>query len=60
MPDVLTVEELADELRISRSLAYKLVSTGEIRAVRLGRAWRVPRHVLDELLSNGNGEAKAP
>jgi excisionase family DNA binding protein len=55
---VLTVEEVADELRISRSLAYKLVASGEIRAVRLGKAWRVPRHIVDDLLGKraANGQ----
>jgi excisionase family DNA binding protein len=50
MSAVLTVEEFAEKLRISRSLAYRLVKSGEVRAVRLGTAWRVPRHVVDELL----------
>lgn len=52
---VLTVEEFAEQMRISRSLAYRLVASGEVKAVRLGRAWRVPRHVLEELV-RGNGE----
>jgi excisionase family DNA binding protein len=57
---VLTVEELAQELRISRSLAYRLVASGDIPAVRLGTAWRVPRHVVDDLLGRveGAGEGR--
>jgi excisionase family DNA binding protein len=38
----LTVEETADELRVSRAHAYNLVNSGTIKAVRLGRSIRVP------------------
>lgn len=49
---LLSVPETAKLLRISRNLAYELVSQGEIPAIRLGRVIRVPRagleHWLDE------------
>jgi excisionase family DNA binding protein len=45
-----TVDEVAAILRISRSAAYAAVKAGEIQAVRIGRAWRVPHRVLDDLL----------
>lgn len=51
MAEVLTVEEFAADMRISRSLAYKLVASGDVPAVRLGKAWRIPRHVVDQLLN---------
>jgi len=38
---LLRVEDIAERLNISRSMAWKLVSTGEIRSVRIGRAVRV-------------------
>lgn len=49
-PDVLTVEQVAELLRISRGTAYEGVRTGEIPAVRVGRTIRVPRVRLAELL----------
>ena len=46
----LTVEEAARVLGIGRSLAYELVSRGELPSVRLGRRIVVPVAALDELL----------
>ena len=46
LPLVLTVEEAADCLRISRGSAYEGIRTGEIPHVRIGRTIRVPRHLL--------------
>jgi excisionase family DNA binding protein len=52
-PDLLTVEEAADYLRISRALGYQLarqyrVTDGEagLPVVQLGRCLRVPRDEL--------------
>ena len=45
---LLTVPETARLLRISRNLAYELVARGDLPAVRLGRAIRVPRRSLDD------------
>ncbi len=61
-PLVYTVEEVAAELRIGRSAAYEAVRRGEIPAVRVGRAWRIPRHQLEALLGlkNGDGPAEEP
>lgn len=39
--DVLTVEELADYLRIGRTRAFALVASGEISSFRIGRSRRI-------------------
>jgi excisionase family DNA binding protein len=43
MPDrvLLTVEEVADLLGIGRTTAFRLVKTGEIESVRIGRLRRI-------------------
>jgi excisionase family DNA binding protein len=46
----LSVAEAAGLLGISRALAYDLVRTGDIPAIRLGRRLVVPRHALFDLL----------
>jgi len=53
-PLVLTVPELARELRIGRNQAYALVSSGEVQSVRVGHSIRAPRGELERLL----GETK--
>jgi excisionase family DNA binding protein len=47
---VLTVDEVAQLLRISRTAAYEAVNRGEIPAVRIGRRWLIPRAALDRML----------
>ena len=46
----LTVEEAAELLGISRTLAYELVTRRELPSVRLGRRIVVPRRALEALL----------
>jgi excisionase family DNA binding protein len=47
---VLTVEEAARVLGISRGLAYRLVATGELPCLRLGARRVVPRQALQALV----------
>ena len=47
---VLSVDETAYLLNISRSLAYELIARGELPALRLGRRIVIPRATLEELL----------
>lgn len=49
-PLVLTVEEAAVLLRVSRGLAFAAVRTGAIPHVRIGRRILIPRRALLELL----------
>lgn len=43
LPLFLTVKDLERILRISQSVAYRLVNTGEIRAKTVGRQLRISR-----------------
>lgn len=45
-PVVLTVEEAAELLRISRGSAYEAVRTGEIPSIRIGRRIIISRQLL--------------
>lgn len=47
---VLTVEQAAQRLSISRGLAYELVRIGRLPSVRLGRRLVVPVAGLERLL----------
>ena len=43
---LLTVPEAAQRLRISRSLMYELISSGDIKSIHVGRLRRVPTQAL--------------
>jgi len=48
----MSVEEAAKVLGISRSLAYKAVTTNEIPHIRIGRRILIPRSRLQQLLDH--------
>ncbi len=50
MDELLTVAEVADILRVSTMTVYRLIRSGELPAVRVGRNYRVRRAALDAYL----------
>ncbi|WP_424213586.1 excisionase family DNA-binding protein [Streptomyces sp. BI20] len=45
---LLTVEEAARRLRIGRTLCFRLIATGELEAIAVGRLRRVPAAAVHE------------
>ncbi len=52
LPEVkfLTVAEVAQLMRVSKMTVYRLVHSGELTAVRVGRSFRVPEHAVHRYL----------
>jgi excisionase family DNA binding protein len=46
LPLLLTVEEAAQVMRVSRNGAYNAVAVGVIPSIRIGRTIRIPRDAL--------------
>jgi len=46
----LTVSEVATLMRVSKMTVYRLVHSGELTAVRVGRSFRVPEHAVHAYL----------
>jgi excisionase family DNA binding protein len=46
----LTVAEVAALMRVSKMTVYRLVHSGELPAVRVGRSFRVPEKAVDDYL----------
>ena len=53
--DFLTVEELCEVLKIGRNAAYTLLNSGELKALRNGRVWRVPKQAVIEYVNRQIG-----
>lgn len=49
---LLSVEDLMPLLSIGRNTAYCLVRSGQIRSIRIGRKYRIPREAVSEYISN--------
>lgn len=50
LPMVLRVEDLMPILGIGRSNAYALVRSGQVRSIRIGHQFRIPREAVQEFL----------
>lgn len=46
--DYLTVDELCELLKIGHNAAYRLLNSGELKAFRNGRVWRIPKEGVIE------------
>ena len=46
----LTVAEVATVMRVSKMTVYRLVHSGELASVRVGRSFRVPERAVHEYL----------
>jgi excisionase family DNA binding protein len=53
----LTVAEVAAAIRVSKMTVYRLVHSGELPAVRVGRSFRVPEQAVTEYLQKAYFEA---
>jgi excisionase family DNA binding protein len=51
-PALLTIDEAARYLRLSRAKVYLMASRGEVPSVRMGRSVRIHRHRLDAWLDS--------
>lgn len=49
--ELLTVGEIAAELRVSRATIWRLCRTGELPHLRVGSVYRIRRSDLDEYLA---------
>jgi excisionase family DNA binding protein len=48
----LTVAEVATIMRVSKMTVYRLVHSGELEAVRVGRSFRVPEQAVNQYLKD--------
>ena len=57
---VLTIDELAKYLKLSKSSLYQLARRGDIPGQKIGRHWRFHRATVDKWLGPraGNGRKK--
>jgi excisionase family DNA binding protein len=46
----LTVAEVAAVMRVSKMTVYRLVHSGELPAIRVGRSFRVPEQAVHDYL----------
>jgi len=48
--DLVTVDELCEMLSIGKNAAYKLLSSGNLKAFRLNRVWKIPKTSVEKYI----------
>lgn len=43
---ILTVEEIAEILKIGKTQAYKIIRTGALKGYKEGKDWKIPKQSL--------------
>lgn len=54
-PDVLTVGEACEVLRIGYNAIYVLLNSGKLKGYRNGRVWRIPKRSIQEYILSSAG-----
>ena len=49
-PDILTVEEACEALRMGYNAVYELLNEGKLKAYKNGRVWRIPKKSLEKYI----------
>lgn len=57
-PDVVSVDELQEMLKVGRSIAYKLLKDNHIKTIRIGNKYIIPKksviNFIDSSILDGN------
>lgn len=48
--DILTVDTVCELLSIGRNNMYKLLASGQLKAFRNGRVWRIPKKAVEDFI----------
>ena len=59
-PDIMTVLQVSEALRIGRNSAYNLINSNSIRHLRIGSSIRVPKSCLVEYVASAWFTVKKP
>lgn len=51
---LLTVNEVAELMRVSNMTIYRLIKAGELNATRVGRSYRLRQRDVDAYLTKGS------
>lgn len=58
-PEMLTVDEIAEYLRVSRATICRWCGTGRLPAFKIGKSWRVQKRDLERYIDQQRGAEMA-
>ena len=54
--EIVTADQVAELLQVTRHMVYQLATRGELPGRKLGRIWRCSREAVDEFVRGGVAE----
>lgn len=60
LPEVMTIDDLAEYLQVSKSSLYKLVQGGKVPGQKVGKHWRFSRAVIERWLARSEHPTPSP
>lgn len=49
--ELITLDQLQEILSISRNTAYELLRTKKIKAIKIGKIWRIPKKSIEDYIT---------
>lgn len=60
VPEVMTIDDLAGYLQVSKSSLYKLAQEGRVPGQKVGRHWRFSRVAINDWLASPSSSRSTP
>lgn len=48
--ELISIDDLCSALNIGKNAAYNLLKTGQVKAFRIGRVWKIPKVSVQEYI----------
>ena len=56
--ELLTVDETMEILYLGRNTVYDLLRSGELKGIKFGRVWRIPRNSIQDMIMEKQNNKK--
>lgn len=50
---MLTISEVAEQLRVSEITIYRYLKSGQIKGTKIGKQWRIREDIVEKIKSEG-------
>ena len=57
-PELLSVEQFCEAFQIGKNTAYELLNSGQIKGIKMGNIWKIPRQNLIDYVLRENKKGK--
>ena len=50
--DLITIDEMREILSIGKNAAYTILNSGELKAFKIGKVWKIPRQSVYDYIND--------